>query len=62
MKIKLKLLAPKEVATMLGVSTGTLANWRVENNFKLPYYKIGKSVRYQISDVEKFAETFKKFK
>lgn len=44
----------KEAAEYLDVSETTLANWACTKKFHIPYYKIGKSVRYKKSDLEKF--------
>jgi predicted site-specific integrase-resolvase len=53
------LLCPKEVATILGVSVGTLANWRVEDNFKFQWIKIGGLVRYEWEEVKRFIDSRK---
>ena len=49
-----KLLTPREVAGILGVSIGTLEVWRSANRYPLPYVKVGRAVRYDASDVEAF--------
>lgn len=48
------LLCPKEVANLLGISIQTLANWRVEKPTPIPYVKVGKSIRYRLSEVNKY--------
>lgn len=53
---KTQLLTPKETAEMLGVSTNTLSNWRVNKRYDLPYVPIGRSIRYRLQDVEAFIE------
>ena len=51
-----KLLTPNEVSDILGVTTHTLAVWRSEGRYNLPYIKTGRLVRYQEQDVQKFIE------
>ncbi|MBY0378258.1 MAG: helix-turn-helix domain-containing protein [Gammaproteobacteria bacterium] len=50
------LLVPKAVAIMLGINTRTLAVWRSDRRYPLPYVKIGSRVRYRVCDVEAFIE------
>jgi excisionase family DNA binding protein len=40
----------QEAAAFLGVSPGTLANWRVHRK-NLRFYKIGAGVRYRLKDL-----------
>jgi len=49
-----KLLSPADVAKILGVTTQTLAIWRHEKRYRLPYIKSGRLVRYEARDVEAF--------
>lgn len=49
-----KLLSPTEVADLLGVTTQTLAVWRCERRYVLPYVKVGSYVRYRPTDVDQF--------
>lgn len=51
-----KLLSPDEVSALLGVSTQTLAVWRCERRYNLPYVKVGRLVRYPAAAVERFLE------
>jgi len=51
-----KLLTPDEVAELLCVTTHTLAVWRCEQRYPLPYVKAGRLVRYKKSDVRAFIE------
>lgn len=51
----MKYLNEKEVAEMTGIAVSTLQNDRACRR-RLPYYKIGKSVRYSIDDVKAFME------
>lgn len=45
------LLTTAEVAEITGNTVSTLATWRCTHKVKIPYIKIGKSVRYRLSDV-----------
>ena len=48
------LLTPQDVADRLGVSTTTLATWRCTKRYPLTYLKIGRLVRYRVTDVDAF--------
>jgi excisionase family DNA binding protein len=50
-----RLLSPEEVAEMLGVPVGTLANWRYQGRGPA-FVKIGRHVRYRRSDVAGLVE------
>lgn len=50
-----RLLTPEEAADFLQVSQITLAMWRSTQRYKLPYYKVGGSVRYKLQDLIQFA-------
>lgn len=52
----LQLLTRKQVADILGIKEKTLANWKSTGCHNLPHIKIGKLVRYKISELEKFLE------
>jgi excisionase family DNA binding protein len=47
------LLCEREVASILGISTRTLQQWRFRG-IHLAYVKIGRLVRYRRADVEKY--------
>lgn len=49
-------MSPQEVSQILGVTVGTLAQWRHHGRYSLPYFKIGRLVYYNRSDVMKFIE------
>lgn len=51
-----KLLTTDEAAAMLGVKSKTLATWRWTGKVKLPYVKVGDTVRYKLADLEKWIE------
>lgn len=49
-----KLLTPETVADLLCVEQHTLAVWRSEGRYNLPFVKTGRLVRYLESDVADF--------
>ena len=51
-----KLLSRKEAAKYLGCTAGTLAIWKCTKRYPLPYVKIGRNVRYRLSDLMDFIE------
>lgn len=44
----------KQAASVLGVKVNTLAVWRSTKRYDLPYIKVGRLVRYRISDLAQF--------
>ena len=50
------LLTRKEAAEVLDCKESTLALWKCTKRYPLPYVKIGKNVRYRLSDLKKFIE------
>ena len=44
----------KQAADFLGVTVGTLEVWRSTGRHAIPFVKIGRNIRYKISDLEKF--------
>ena len=52
-----KLLTPKQAAEYLGVKENTLAVWRSVKRYQLPFIKIGRSIRYRVSDLEQFIKS-----
>jgi hypothetical protein len=50
------LLNEKQVAEVLGVPPGTLNMWRCQRRVPLPWIKLGKQVRYRVSDIKTFLE------
>ena len=48
------LLTVKEVASILGLSPGTLNVWRTTKRYPLPYIKVGRHIRYKATDVAAF--------
>ncbi|WP_319802010.1 helix-turn-helix domain-containing protein [Azospirillum fermentarium] len=48
------LMTPRETAAMINVTEKTLANWRVSGVMGLPFFKLGRAVRYRRGDVISF--------
>ncbi len=59
MNINRNFLNRKEAAQYLGISISTLANWACTKKVNLPYYLVGRSVRYLINDLEEFIQNGK---
>jgi excisionase family DNA binding protein len=55
-KEKSELVNRKLAAEFLGCKENTLAVWATNKRYNLPFYKIGRLVKYKISDLEKFIE------
>ena len=53
---KQKLLTRKEASDFLGIQENTLAVWATNKRYTLPFYKIGRLVKYKIIDLEKFIQ------
>lgn len=53
---KIQLVNRKTAAALLGVKVNTLVTWAMYKRYNLPFIKIGKSVRYRLSDIEAFLE------
>jgi len=53
-----KLLSREEAAKFLHIGAGTLSVWSCKghNKYDLPFVKIGRSVRYKLSDLNLFIE------
>lgn len=50
------LLTTEETAALLRLKPQTLAVWRLNKSYRLPYLKLGRSIRYRRVDVEQFVE------
>ena len=50
------LINRQQAAAMLGCKATTLAIWKCTNRHALPYIKIGKNIRYRVSDIKDFIE------
>jgi hypothetical protein len=44
----------EQAAFVLGVKTPTLAVWRSTGRYNLPFFKVGRLVKYRISDLAEF--------
>lgn len=51
---RIALLHPEKVASLLGVTEGTLAVWRTTRRYPLRWIKVGRVIRYRLEDVERF--------
>ena len=51
------LLSPIEAARYIGVTGNTLAVWRCVGRYDIPFIKIGRLVRYRVSDLEAWMES-----
>ena len=47
-----ELLDEKQAAELLTVSPGTLSVWRSTGRYNLPFVKVGRMVRYRLSDLD----------
>ena len=56
MVMEKKLLNSKETAEYLGVTENTLAVWRTNKRYKIPYIKVGHLIKYRQSDLEAWLE------
>ena len=52
-----ELLNDNRAAELLGIRPQTLAAWRSNGRYKLPFVRIGRCVRYKRSDLEAFVES-----
>jgi excisionase family DNA binding protein len=48
------LVSRAEAARLLGVKVGTLEVWASTGRYDLPFVKVGRLVRYRMSDLEAF--------
>jgi hypothetical protein len=56
---KRQLLDEDPAAEFLGVAPSTLMTWRCTRRYALPYIKIGRRVKYDITDLVEFIESRK---
>lgn len=53
-----RLLTEKESAVYLGLENHqTLAVWRCNKRYQIPYIKVGRNVRYRLSDLQRWMES-----
>ena len=50
------LLSPVEAAEYLGITQGTLAQWRFWKRYPLRYIRVGRKISYRVSDLEQFLD------
>ena len=50
------LLSRKEAAHLLGVKVTTLEVWASTRRYNLPFVKVGRLVKYRLSDLQAFVE------
>lgn len=48
------IVGDKDAARLLTVKVSTLAVWRSTGRYDLPYQKVGRSIRYRVTDLAKF--------
>jgi len=51
------LFTPPEAAAYIGITENTLSVWRCVGRYSIPYIKVGRLVRYRLSDLEKWLES-----
>ena len=51
-------LNDRDAALVLGVKTSTLAVWRSTGRYQLRYIKVGRLIRYRVSDLADFLAKF----
>ena len=51
-----RLLTSVEVAEILGITEGTLRNWRYQGDGP-PYVKLGSAVRYKATDLQAYIDS-----
>jgi excisionase family DNA binding protein len=56
MNTKQNLVLPEQAADYLSVTTRTLANWRSRGVPNIPFTRIGRCVRYRLSDLDAFID------
>jgi hypothetical protein len=55
-----RLVSEREACKILDCRPNTLAVWRATKRYDLPFYKIGRLVKYKISDLEAFIQESRK--
>lgn len=48
------LLDERKTAKLLGIAPNTLAQWRFSGKVDLPFIRMGRNIRYRVSDIEDF--------
>lgn len=52
-----RLLTREQAAEFLGVTSGTLAVWASVGRYGLKFKKVGRSVRYKLSDLQEWLDS-----
>ena len=52
-----KLLKPKEVSEILGITVETMAVWRSVGRHGLPFVRVGGKIMYRPEDIQAFIES-----
>ncbi len=52
-----ELLSRKEAAAYLGLAKTTLEVWASTKRYPLPYIKVGKLVKYRLTDLQAFLDS-----
>ena len=53
-----RFMTTKHVSEFTGLAISTIQNWRVSRR-NIPFYRIGKTVRYRLSDLMAFMDFYK---
>jgi hypothetical protein len=56
-KQKERMLSRREAAEFLGLKENTLAVWACTKRHIIPMFKVGKYIRYRLTDLQKFVES-----
>jgi predicted DNA-binding transcriptional regulator AlpA len=51
-----KLISAGKAADILGLKESTLAQYRWRGDTRLPWVKLGKTIRYKLSDIEAYID------
>lgn len=52
-----ELMTREEAADYLSIQTQTLAVWASNGRYNIPYIRVGRSVRYRRSDLDRWLES-----
>lgn len=52
-----EIMSRKEAAAYLGVAESTMANWVTSRKFHIPYFRVGRKVKYFRRDLDAFIES-----
>lgn len=50
------LATPTEASTLIKINAGTLQKWRSTGENNIPFVKIGRSVRYRVTDLKAYVD------